>query len=110
MQSPHPWRERRPRRPSRAPCTTWPPRQRQYGDGASTGENQLRLNRTDWSNFNEADDYSRTTVSSYADAAKAAVHVGGELAGASSPDDPHHLHSPPSPYDTRQRRICVDIT
>ncbi|WP_329164044.1 cellulose binding domain-containing protein [Streptomyces sp. NBC_01717] len=159
MQSPHPWRERRPRWPSRAPCTTWPPPRgstsapppttpnfptpttpppwvpnsvrslratrdngaSSYGTwcdrsplgcatithrvaaasapkagadhylevgfgsgspatGAPTGEIQLRLSRADWSNFDETDDCSRTTVSSYADAPKVAVHIGGELA------------------------------
>ncbi|MET7644403.1 endo-1,4-beta-xylanase [Streptomyces sp. NPDC005426] len=47
--------------------------------GASTGEIQLRLNKTDWSNFDESDDYSHGTGTSYADAAKIAVYVGGEL-------------------------------
>ncbi|MNN29888.1 Beta-mannanase/endoglucanase A precursor [compost metagenome] len=26
--------------------------------GASTGDIQIRMNKTDWSNYNEADDYS----------------------------------------------------
>jgi GH35 family endo-1,4-beta-xylanase len=47
---------------------------------AATGEIQLRLSKTDWSNFDETDDYSRTTETSYADASKVAVHLGGELA------------------------------
>ncbi|WP_329307392.1 endo-1,4-beta-xylanase [Streptomyces sp. NBC_01260] len=44
--------------------------------GASTGEIQLRLNKADWSNFDESDDYSHGTGTSYADAAKIAVYVG----------------------------------
>ncbi|MFJ8884129.1 endo-1,4-beta-xylanase [Streptomyces sp. NPDC102402] len=47
--------------------------------GASTGEIQLRLNKTDWSDFDESDDYSRTGGSSYADAPRIAVYMGGEL-------------------------------
>ncbi|MFD7867449.1 endo-1,4-beta-xylanase [Streptomyces sp. NPDC059783] len=47
--------------------------------GASTGEIQLRLNKTDWSNFDESDDYSHSTGTTYADADRIAVYVGGEL-------------------------------
>ncbi|MFD6422951.1 endo-1,4-beta-xylanase [Streptomyces sp. NPDC060198] len=47
--------------------------------GASTGEIQLRLNKTDWSAFDESDDYSRSTGTSYADAPKIAVYAGDEL-------------------------------
>ncbi|MFG2652474.1 endo-1,4-beta-xylanase [Streptomyces sp. NPDC048436] len=46
--------------------------------GASTGEIQLRLNKTDWSNFDESDDYSHGSGTSYADALKIVVYVGGE--------------------------------
>ncbi|MEU9094965.1 glycoside hydrolase family 6 protein [Streptomyces sp. NPDC087901] len=53
--------------------------------GASTGEMQLRLNKSDWSNFSEADDYSRSTVTSYADAAKIGVYVTGTLAWGTAP-------------------------
>ncbi|MFJ7497167.1 hypothetical protein ACIQZB_39755 [Streptomyces sp. NPDC097727] len=44
--------------------------------GASTGEIQLRLNKTDRSHFDEADDYSRGTNTAYADASKIAVYAG----------------------------------
>ncbi|WP_240802490.1 endo-1,4-beta-xylanase [Streptomyces sp. A0642] len=47
--------------------------------GATTGEIQLRLNKTDWSNFNESDDYSHGAGTSYADASRIAVYAGGEL-------------------------------
>ncbi|MET8329467.1 glycoside hydrolase family 48 protein [Streptomyces sp. NPDC005181] len=53
--------------------------------GASTGEIQLRLNKSDWSNFNEADDYSRATNTAYADASKIGVYVGSTLAWGTAP-------------------------
>ncbi|MFE7158936.1 glycoside hydrolase family 6 protein [Streptomyces sp. NPDC057636] len=53
--------------------------------GASTGEMQLRFNKTDWSNFNEADDYSRSTNTAYADASKIGVYVGGTLSWGTAP-------------------------
>lgn len=53
--------------------------------GASTGEIQLRVNKSDWSNFNEADDYSRSTSTSYADASKIGVYVTGALAWGTAP-------------------------
>ncbi|MFG2409122.1 endo-1,4-beta-xylanase [Streptomyces brevispora] len=53
--------------------------------GASTGEIQLRLNKTDWSNFNESDDYSHGTGTVYADATRIAVYIGGELAWGIEP-------------------------
>ncbi|MEV7404117.1 endo-1,4-beta-xylanase [Streptomyces sp. NPDC091267] len=52
---------------------------------ASTGEIQLRLNKTDWSNFDESDDYSHGTGTSYTDTGKVAVYVGGELVGGIEP-------------------------
>lgn len=53
--------------------------------GASTGEIQLRLNKTDWSSFNEADDYSRGTNTAYADASKVAAYAGGTLSWGTAP-------------------------
>lgn len=53
--------------------------------GASTGEMQLRFNKTDWSNFDEADDYSRSTNTAYADASKIGVYVGGTLSWGTAP-------------------------
>jgi cellulose 1,4-beta-cellobiosidase len=53
--------------------------------GASTGEIQLRLNKTDWSNFNEADDYSRTTGTTYADASHVGVYIDGVLVWGTEP-------------------------
>ncbi|MFD4762197.1 glycoside hydrolase family 6 protein [Streptomyces sp. NPDC058439] len=53
--------------------------------GASTGEIQLRLNKSDWSNFDETDDYSRGTNTAYADASKIAVYAGGTLSWGTAP-------------------------
>ncbi|MFE4918744.1 glycoside hydrolase family 48 protein [Streptomyces sp. NPDC056661] len=53
--------------------------------GVSTGEVQLRLNKSDWSNFNEADDYSRATNTAYADAPRLAAYVGSALAWGVEP-------------------------
>ncbi len=53
--------------------------------GASTGEVQLRLNKSDWSKFSEADDYSRATNTGYADAPRVAAYVGSALAWGVEP-------------------------
>ncbi|MER7806282.1 glycoside hydrolase family 48 protein [Streptomyces sp900116325] len=53
--------------------------------GASTGEVQLRVNKSDWSNFGEADDYSRATNTGYADAPRVAAYVGSALAWGVEP-------------------------
>ncbi|MEU9924289.1 glycoside hydrolase family 6 protein [Streptomyces griseoluteus] len=53
--------------------------------GASTGDLQLRLAKADWSNFDETDDYSRGTGTSYADAPKVTVYVNGTLAWGVEP-------------------------
>ncbi|GAA3007675.1 cellulose 1,4-beta-cellobiosidase [Streptomyces sp. KhCrAH-43] len=53
--------------------------------GASTGEMQLRLNKSDWSNFNEADDYSHGTGTSFADASKIGVYTAGSLSWGTAP-------------------------
>jgi len=47
--------------------------------GASSGEIQLRFNKTDWSNFNETNDYSYGTNTSYADSTTVTVYVNGVL-------------------------------
>ncbi|MEU8790857.1 glycoside hydrolase family 6 protein [Streptomyces sp. NPDC048643] len=47
--------------------------------GADSGDLQLRLAKSDWSNFDESNDYSRGANSSYADAAKVTVYVAGTL-------------------------------
>ncbi len=53
--------------------------------GASTGDIQSRINKTDWSNFNESDDYSYATNTAYADASRVTVYVSGTLAGGIEP-------------------------
>lgn len=53
--------------------------------GASTGEIQLRLHKSDWSNFNEADDYSRGTKAAFADAPTIGLYMNGALAWGTQP-------------------------
>ncbi|WP_153452207.1 glycoside hydrolase family 48 protein [Streptomyces smaragdinus] len=52
---------------------------------ADTGEIQLRVHKADWANFNEADDYSRGTNTSFADATKITAYVNGQLAWGTEP-------------------------
>jgi endoglucanase len=47
--------------------------------GASTGDGQFRFNKTDWSNFTEAGDYSYGTGTSLADSTKVTVYQNGTL-------------------------------
>ncbi|MEW1612570.1 MULTISPECIES: glycoside hydrolase family 6 protein [unclassified Streptomyces] len=53
--------------------------------GASTGEIQLRFNKSDWSAYQEADDYSRATGTTYADAPRIGLYVGSTLAWGTAP-------------------------
>ncbi|GAA3615267.1 hypothetical protein GCM10022223_34420 [Kineosporia mesophila] len=53
--------------------------------GAKSGEIQLRLNKNDWSNFDESNDYSRGTGTSYADSTKVPAYVGSTLAWGTPP-------------------------
>ncbi|MEU3245832.1 glycoside hydrolase family 6 protein [Streptomyces sp. NPDC006875] len=53
--------------------------------GADSGELQLRMAKSDWSNFDESDDYSRGANSSYADAPKVTVYVAGTLVWGTEP-------------------------
>jgi hypothetical protein len=53
--------------------------------GADTGDIQLRLNKADWSAFNEADDYSRAAQPSYVDAPRIPAYAGGALAWGTAP-------------------------
>ncbi|MEV5987904.1 glycoside hydrolase family 48 protein [Streptomyces sp. NPDC052051] len=52
---------------------------------ASTGDIQNRINKTDWSNFSESDDYSYATTTSYTDATKVTAYVNGTLAWGTEP-------------------------
>lgn len=54
--------------------------------GASTGEIQTRINKTDWSNYNESDDYSyKGTQTSFADHTKVTLYHNGELVWGTEP-------------------------
>jgi cellulose 1,4-beta-cellobiosidase len=53
--------------------------------GADSGDLQLRMAKSDWSNFDESDDYSRGANTSYADAAKVTVYVSGTLVWGTEP-------------------------
>ncbi|WSA73983.1 hypothetical protein OIE65_34485 [Streptomyces sp. NBC_01800] len=53
--------------------------------GASTGEIQSRFNKTDWSAFDETDDHSRGTNTSFADAPQVTAYIGGALAWGTEP-------------------------
>lgn len=52
---------------------------------ASTGEIQLRVHKSDWSSFAEADDYSHGTNAAFADAPTIGVYVNGTLAWGTQP-------------------------
>jgi aryl-phospho-beta-D-glucosidase BglC (GH1 family) len=53
--------------------------------GRDTGDIQLRMSKSDWSNFSEADDYSRSTATVYADAPKIPGYTGTSLAWGTPP-------------------------
>ena len=53
--------------------------------GANSGDIQSRINKGDWSNFSESDDYSYATNTAYADATKVTAYVSGTLAGGVEP-------------------------
>ncbi|MER7107576.1 cellulase family glycosylhydrolase [Streptomyces sp. NPDC000229] len=53
--------------------------------GRDTGDIQLRMSKSDWSNFNEADDYSRTASTAYADAPAIPAYTGTALAWGAPP-------------------------
>jgi hypothetical protein len=53
--------------------------------GASTGQIQLRFNKTDWSTFIQSNDYSYGTNSTFADSTKITVYVDGTLVWGTEP-------------------------
>jgi hypothetical protein len=54
--------------------------------GASTGDAQLRLNKTDWSAFTESNDHSWSgTQTGYGDWVKTTVYVNGTLVWGTEP-------------------------
>ncbi len=53
--------------------------------GQSTGDIQSRFHKTDWSVFDETDDYSYGTGTGHADSAKVTVYVDGALVWGDEP-------------------------
>ncbi len=53
--------------------------------GASSGDIQNRFNKTDWSTFNQANDYSYGTATAYADSTTVTVYVNGTLMWGTEP-------------------------
>ncbi|WP_369794427.1 cellulose binding domain-containing protein [Kutzneria sp. 744] len=53
--------------------------------GASTGEIQVRVAKSDWSAFNQANDYSYRTAGSFTDLATATAYQSGALAWGVEP-------------------------
>ncbi len=53
--------------------------------GASTGEIQVRLAKSDWSAFDESDDYSRAANTAYADNPRVGVYHSGTLTWGTAP-------------------------
>ncbi|MET3210935.1 UNVERIFIED_CONTAM: hypothetical protein ABIC26_003898 [Paenibacillus sp. PvR008] len=54
--------------------------------GGSTGQIQTRMNKTDWSDYNESDDYSyKGTQTSFADHTKATLYHNGVLVWGAEP-------------------------
>jgi endoglucanase len=53
--------------------------------GRDSGEIKLRFNRSDWSEFNQADDYSFSAGSGYIDWEKVALYLDGALVWGSQP-------------------------
>ncbi|MET9800016.1 cellulase family glycosylhydrolase [Streptomyces sp. NPDC006368] len=53
--------------------------------GSTSGDIQLRMAKSDWSNFNEADDYSRSAATAYADAPAIPAYTGTALAWGAPP-------------------------
>jgi hypothetical protein len=53
--------------------------------GGSIGDLQMRFNKNDWSGFNEANDYSYGTGTSYADWARVPAYVGAVLTWGGAP-------------------------
>ncbi|MGW0565619.1 fibronectin type III domain-containing protein [Streptomyces sp. NPDC003016] len=48
--------------------------------GKGTGDIQVRMSKSDWSNFDEADDYSRSAATAYTDAPAVPAYTGTTLA------------------------------
>ena len=53
--------------------------------GASTGQMQLRVNKSDFSNFDERDDYSHGTNTTFASTTKVTAYLDGVLVWGTEP-------------------------
>ncbi|MFI9150348.1 cellulase family glycosylhydrolase [Streptomyces sp. NPDC053367] len=53
--------------------------------GRDSGDIQLRMSKSDWSNFDETNDYSRTTATAYTDAPAVPAYTGTALAWGAPP-------------------------
>ncbi len=53
--------------------------------GANSGDIQSRVNKTDWSNFDETNDYSHGTNTAYASTSTITVYVNGTLVSGTEP-------------------------
>jgi hypothetical protein len=53
--------------------------------GATSGELQNRVNKTDWSPFNEANDYSYATNTAFATTGTVTVYLNGQLIAGTEP-------------------------
>jgi endoglucanase len=53
--------------------------------GEDSGEIKLRFNRSDWSEFNQSDDYSFSAASGYEEWEKVCLYLGGTLVWGSEP-------------------------
>lgn len=53
--------------------------------GANTGDIQLRMSKADWSPFDETDDYSHSTATSYTDSTAITAHTAGSRVWGTEP-------------------------
>jgi uncharacterized protein (TIGR02597 family) len=65
----------------------------QLAPGSSTGEIQLRLSKSDWSSFDQSNDYSFGGSGEFLEWEKITVHLGSQLVWGKEPADP--LPPPP---------------
>ena len=56
--------------------------------GQESGEIKLRFNRTDWSEFDQSDDYSFSAANDYVEWEKGSLYLGGQLVWGSTPGLP----------------------
>jgi chitodextrinase len=71
--------------------------------GQSTGDVQGRIHKSDWSNYNEANDYSYTAQTSSADCAKIGLYQAGVLVWGTPPDVTTDTTAPTTPTNLAAR-------